>query len=268
VELTAAGHTFLPGARRTLAEAAGALARARDARASEGGPLIVALSVPELRSSTLERVLAIYRRSLPEVRVHVEAMGASAQWDGLHRRAIDVGVAYTATPQEHHGLTAIPLFEDVVEGVVVSSSHRLARRKTAKLHELTRERLIMMDREINPDAYDLLFRGFHRVGFVPRELTTDDRMAENTAPTLALVAAGHGWTMVPKSLRRALPHSVRYIPLDDFAVPITLEIMHRIDDRSIRTRTLVRIAREIGTAMARRSDLVRERPAASAKAAG
>ena len=97
----------------------------------------------------------------------------------------------------------------------------------------------------------------------------DDRLAENTAPTIALVAAGHGWTLVPNSVRAALPRSVRYIPLADFALPLTLEIMHRTDDRSIRTRTFVRIARFHGAVLARRSELVRERPAAaSARQAG
>ena len=268
VALTPAGQKFLPGARRALAEAAGAIARARDARASEGGPLVVAVAVPELRESALESVLAAYRRVLPAVRVHVEAMGASTQWDALTRRVVDVGVAYAAAPIEHRRLARIPLFEDVISGVVVSSRHRLARRKTVLLHDLGRERLIMLDRVINPEVYDLIVRGFHMAGFVPREFTTDDRLAENAAPTMALVAAGHGWTMVPNSIRRALPKSVRYIPLADFAVPFTLEIMHRIDDRSIRTRTFVRIARQKCAVLVRRSELVRGRPAARAHAAG
>jgi DNA-binding transcriptional LysR family regulator len=259
---------FLPGARRTLGEAAGALARARDARSGEGGPLIVAVSTPELRASTLQRMLTLYRRALPEVRVYVEAMGASTQWDGLRRRTVDVGVAYAGGPRELHGLTTTPLFEDVVAGVVVSSTSRLARRKSVSLRELSRDRLILPDRETNPEAFDRVFRAFHVVGFVPHELTTDDRLAENTAPTMALVAAGHGWTLIPRSVRRALPRSVRYVPLIDFAVPMTLEILHRADDRSIRTRTFVRIARQLGEKLARRSELVRDRPAASARVAG
>jgi len=269
VELTTAGRGFLPGARRTLAEAAAAIARARDARSSDDGPLVIAVSTPELRGGFLQRVLTSYRSALPAVRVHIEAMGASAQWDALHRRAVDVGLAYSAAPKIHHRLITTPLFDDVIEGVVVSCSHRLARRKRVHLGDLARERLIMVDREVNPEVYDLAFRGFHMVGFVPREITTDDRLAENTAPTIALVAAGHGWTLVPNSVRAALPRSVRYIPLADFALPLTLEIMHRTDDRSIRTRTFVRIARFHGAVLARRSELVRERPAAaSARQAG
>ena len=127
----------------------------------------------------------------------------------------------------------------------------------------------MADREVNPEVYDLVLRGFHMVGFVPREITTNDRLAENTAPTLALVAAGLGWTLITNSLRAALPRSVQYIPLVDFAVPLTLEIMHRADDRSIRTRTFVRIARHHGAVLERRSELVRERPVvAGARHAG
>jgi DNA-binding transcriptional LysR family regulator len=106
------------------------------------------------------------------------------------------------------------------------------------------------------------------VGFTPREVTTDDTMATNTAPTTTLVAAGHGWTMIPSSVRRAMPPAVRYIPLSDFAVPITLEVMRRVDDQSIRTRTFIRISRQIGAMISRRSELVRERPAATAQAAG
>jgi DNA-binding transcriptional LysR family regulator len=272
VELTPAGRSFLPDARRTLAEAAGAIARAKDARSSEGGPLVVAVSVPELRETSLERVLMTYRRALPAVQVHIEAMGASAQWDALHRRAIDVGVAYTVTANERHRLTTVPLYDDAIAGVVVSAKHRLARRKSVRLHELSRERLIMIDRAINPEVHDLILRGFHMVGFVPHEFTTDDRIAENSAPTMALVAAGHAWTMLPNSVRRALPSSVQYIPLADFAVPVTLQIMHRLDDRSTRTRTFVRIACQKSEMLARQSDRLSDRatkrPAARARKTG
>ena len=55
VRLTPGGENFLPGARRALAEAAGAIARARDARASTDGPLVIAVSVPELRGRIMRR---------------------------------------------------------------------------------------------------------------------------------------------------------------------------------------------------------------------
>lgn len=271
VELTGAGRSFLPDARRTLAEAAGAIARAKDARSSEGGPLVVAVSMPEMRETSLERVLSAYRRAMPAVQVHIEAMGASAQWDALHRRAIDVGVAYTVTSKERHHLATIPLYDDTIAGVIVTAKHRLARRKSVRLHELGRERLIMIDRAINPEVHDMILRGFHMVGFVPHEFTIDDHIAENTAPTMALVAAGHAWTMLPNSVRHAVPSSVQYIPLADFAVPLTLQIMHRVDDRSARTRTFVRIARRLSEILARQSDRVgdpaRKRPAARARTA-
>ena len=102
VELTTAGRSFLPGARRTLAEAAAAIARARDARSSDDGPLVSAVSAPELRGGILQRILSSYHSALPDVRVHIEAMGASTQWEALHRRAVDVGLAYTTSTKVHH----------------------------------------------------------------------------------------------------------------------------------------------------------------------
>jgi DNA-binding transcriptional LysR family regulator len=250
VRLTPGGESFLPGARRALAEAAGAIARARDARASVDGPLIIAVSAPELRGRVLRRILAAYRRALPDVRVHIEAMGASAQWEALTRRAIDVGLAYTAKPGERpNGLVATPLLDDAFAGVAVSSKHRLARRKEVRLRELAHDRLILGDRMINPDVHDLLFRAFNLVGFVPRELTFDPKLAVNTAPTMVLVGAGQDWSLVPDSIRGELSAGVRYIPLADFAVPVTLQFLHRADDHSIRIRTFVRIARQLATTM-------------------
>lgn len=163
---------------------------------------------------------------------------------------------------------ATPLFEDIITGIIVSKTHRLARRQHVRLGEMAHERLIMADRVINPEVYDLILRAFHMVGFTSTAFTTDDTMATNTAPTTTLVAAGHGWTLIPSSVRRAMPPAVRYIPLSDFAVPVTLQVMRRIDDRSIRTRTFVRISRQIGALISRRSEMVRDRPAATEQVAG
>jgi DNA-binding transcriptional LysR family regulator len=258
----------MPGARRALAEAAGAIARARDARSSGDGPLVVAVSAPELRGTLLRRILVAYRRALPYVRVHIEAMGASAQWDVLHRRVIDVGLAYSANRIEQHRLVATPILEDAFAGIVVSADHRLARRKQVFLHELAKERLILPDPAINPEINDLFLRAFHMVGFVPQEFATDPKIAVNTAPTTRLVASGHAWGLAPTSTRRELPDDVRYVRLADFAVPVTLVARHRADDRSIRVRTFVRIARQVGAAFSRRPALASRRHAASARLAG
>jgi DNA-binding transcriptional LysR family regulator len=268
VRLTPGGRNFLPGARRALSEAAGAIARARDARSTGDGPLIIAVSAPELRGPLLRRILVAYRHALPDLRVHIEAMGAAAQWDALHRRAVDVGLAYSGNTHEHLRLVATPILQDAFDGIVVSAKSRFARRKQVHLRELAHERLILPDRVINPEVHDLVIRAFHMVGFVPREFVTDPKMAVNSAPATTLVAAGHGWGLAPSSTRYELPVDVRYVRLADFAVPVTLQVMHRVDDRSIRVRTLVRIARQVGAALSGRPASAAHRHAASARVAG
>jgi hypothetical protein len=217
----------------------------------------------------MRRILTAYRRALPDVRVHIEAMGASAQWEALIRRAVDVGLAYTAKPDEHHPrLVATPLLDDAFAGVAISSKHRLARRKEVRLRELAHDRLILADRMTNPDVYDLLFRAFNLVGFVPRELTFDPKIAVNTAPTMVLVGAGQGWSLVTDSVRGELSAGIRYIPLADFAVPVNLQFLHRADDHSIRVRTFVRIARQLATTMSQRPAVASRLRTASHRRAG
>src|ERR1700739_3900284 len=78
VRMTRAGTRFMEGARRTLAEATAAIARARDARASGEGPLVVGVANPELRPAWIRSALQLYRKACPKVAVHLEAMASIA----------------------------------------------------------------------------------------------------------------------------------------------------------------------------------------------
>jgi DNA-binding transcriptional LysR family regulator len=245
VALTPGGRRFAEGARRTLAEATAAVARARDARASEDGPLVVGVVNPELRPAWINRGLKRYRTAAPKVAVHLESMSSIAMVEAVVTRAIDAGIGYAPlTPRP--GVIVSPIADDEMAGVIVARGYRLARRKHVAISELARYPFLWYDRSTQPAVFDRIFAAFQQVGFRPRLVPALGEVDLNATPALSLVASGYGWTLAPSMARAALPPTVRYVALSDVAIPLEIQGVVRADDRSTRIRLFRRLVRGNG----------------------
>ena len=244
VRLTAGGKRFLDGARRTLDEANAAIARARDARQSADGPLVIGVVNPELRPALLQRALRRYRRAMPAVAVHMESMLSIAMPDALRSRAIDVAIGHAITAPTP-AVTLTPIADDAMAGIIVAREHPLGRRRRVSILELARYSFLWFDRAMHPALFDRIFAAFHQVGFTPRYVPAIGPAGQNAAPALALVASGYGWALLPTTARAALPPTLRYIPLTDLSIPLSIDFLTRSDDRSARTRAFATIVRDI-----------------------
>ena len=240
VHLTQAGTRFMEGARRTLAEATAAIARARDARESAEGPLVVGVVNPELRPAWIRTVLGQYRKAAPKVAVHLESMASIAMVEATLVRAIDAGIGYAMLPARS-GVSVETVTEDHMSGVIVAHDHPLARRAKISAIDLEPYDFMWYDRAVHPTMFDRILAAFHQVGFTPRLVPAVGQVDVSSATAFALVSSGYGWALLPTMARPALPPTLRYVALSDIAIPLETQLISRADDRSTRTRTFRRI---------------------------
>jgi DNA-binding transcriptional LysR family regulator len=244
VKLTRGGQRFLSGARRTLSEATAAIARAKDARDSTEGPLVVGVVNPELRPAWIRTALERYRKAAPNVAVHLESMASIAMSEATLARAIDVGLGYAMLPASA-GVTVETVTEDEMAGVIIARGHKLARRRRISVFELEPYEFMWYDRAVHPTMFDRIFGAFHRVGFTPHLVPAIGQVDANSATAFALVSSGYGWALLPTTARLALPATLRYVALTDIAIPLETQLIARTDDRSTRSRVFRRIVQDL-----------------------
>jgi len=244
VRLTRGGQRFLEGARRTLSEATAAIARARDARESSDGPLVVGVVNPELRPAWIRTALERYRRAAPKVAVHLESMASIAMAEATLSRAIDIGIGYAMLPASS-GVTVATVTEDAMAGVIVAREHRLARRRRISVFDLEPYEFLWYDRAVHPTMFDRILGAFRQVGFTPRLVPAIGQVDANSATAFALVSSGYGWALLPTTARPALPPTLRYLSLTDVAIPLETHLITRADDRSTRSRVFRRIVQSL-----------------------
>jgi len=238
VQLTPGGERFMEGARRTLAEAAAAITRARDARDTAEGPLIIGLVSIELRQHWTVTALVRYRKEMPHVAVHLEAMASIAMVEAVTTRAIDAAIGHDillAAP----GAVVDTIAEDQLAGVIVARGHPFARRRTISIFDLEPYDFLFHDRPVHPTMFERVFSAFQQIGFTPRFVPALGGPDLDAA--IPLVSSGYGWTLLPTTARPILPSTLQYLPLSDLAIPLEMQLITRSDDRSVRIRVFRRI---------------------------
>jgi DNA-binding transcriptional LysR family regulator len=201
VRLTEAGAALLPHARLVVAEAERGRRAVTSARA--GGRHLALGAVP---SAALGFVPSVLRRLVdpppwtmltgltPRLVAHVAA------------GELDLAVITDSPP----GLPSAPgvltrhLFDDVM-GVVLPADHRLAHRRRVSIALLADEMWI----EDNPGSEALL----HDLAARHQIAVRVDRAGSDLMTKIALVAAGHGVALAPRTLTPALRADVRFVAL-------------------------------------------------------
>ena len=121
------------------------------------------------------------------IEVECRDIFSSPQNDAIQRGIIDVG--FLRPPVDQMNLDCELLFEEEFV-VVLSRSHRLARRRSVKLKDVAQEPLILFDRSFSSGLYDKIMGLYSRQGFSPH-LTITHVEAHEEAGAI-MVASGKG----------------------------------------------------------------------------
>lgn len=208
--LTEAGHAIIDDLRASLAYGDVALARARAIGTGEGGELTIGF-VSHAVYEVLPRALRRFRAAHPQVRFVLREMSNAEQVEALERGRIDIALLHppvSVNARVHElklGAEAMiaalpagfPAADDGLVSLADLASHGLVWFPEQQVSGLRNEML------------SAIRSAGHHVAVVQE--------ANRTLTVLAAVAAGLGWSLLPRSVRALRHEGVRYAEVRDGA---------------------------------------------------
>lgn len=223
VRLTPAGRVFLAEIKELNGLIARSVTAARAAAAGQHGTLRLSFIEAAAWQGLLPDAIRRFRAEYPGIELALLSMPTADQLAALRQRQTDAALVYNAEPADD--ITAVRLVDHpAVLAVPVESP--LAQRQSLTLADLAGERLIGFQRRASPKFFDDIHAAFRAAGVMPRYVV--ELMAETEI--LALVSAGAGCALANQQQVWRPPHGVRFLPVRDLNVSLTLGLVHRRGD--------------------------------------
>lgn len=209
VELTDAGYVLLAEARTLLDRLNGAVELTRQAGEGRRGRLALGLTSSSSFHPFVPEVFHAFREAFPDVTLALEENGSGELLRGLREGRLHVAfVRSRVAGARGIGVHCI-LEEEMV--VALPMGHALAPThpeddQELPLEALASETFVLYRRPSGSGLYDAIIAACSRAGFSPNI----GQEAPVTVPTLNLVAAGLGVSIIPVSLRRQPIEGVAY----------------------------------------------------------
>jgi DNA-binding transcriptional LysR family regulator len=218
VALTSVGRSFLPQARRLLAELTAAFVELRETAQAQRGSVTIAC-VPTAGIQYLPRILQEYSARHPENRVVILDHASRGVADAVLQREAEFGIQIAGP--HHPELVSAPLLEDRFV-LICRRDHPLARRARISWKELAGHPLILagevsgnrplLDEALRPQTMAL--RSFYEV--------------QRSSTAVGLVAEGVGAAVVPSlALQKGAYPAIRVVALTHPVVSRTLVLITR-----------------------------------------
>jgi DNA-binding transcriptional LysR family regulator len=218
VELTAAGQTLLPSARRILDMCTKTELDVRRVSSGDVGSIVIGYTAIAGQSA-LPVILRLARDHMPGVSLVLREAVSTDQLDALSRGAIDIGLLRPIVARA--GVQTRPLLADRLVAAL-PEGHELATGKGVLLRELDGLPLMMYSTAEARYFHDLVMRLYESAGAHP--LVT--QFASQVPALLAFVAAGLGLTLVPASAMDFAPTGVVF---EELVGPAGLADLNRAD---------------------------------------
>lgn len=238
--LTPAGEVALTSARHVLRQVDAVVERARGSSRGVAGRCVLCAGDRALASGLVGRIVGRVRESYPAIELVVIEGALLRQFQALRLGDADIGIGGPPAPAAYPDLASETVDVDIMDAVVVASSHRLARRKRVALCDLADETFLIWSDESDPELRRRLREEFARIGFQPAAT----RELDNIFSITTGVVAGQGWTFVFSDQRGLVPSGVEMIPVSDIRIPLPHAIVWRADERRPVVRTVMDVVRE------------------------
>lgn len=195
--------------------------------------------VPTLLYGALPKVIQKFMAAHPELDVVLTELTSIQQVEALRAGRIDVGLG--RVPIEADGLLTTVIEEEPLVAVLPASSD-LAKLKRVSLEVLASQTIILYPAQPRPSFADQVLSHFRNRGF-PIQSTYETNGLQTA---LGMVAAGIGFSLVPRSVQQFRREDIVYRPISDTGIFSPVLMTTRIDDQS---KDLVSLCTEIRTAM-------------------
>lgn len=219
VEMTAAGRSLLPSARRVLDLAAKMAVDVRRVASGAAGTLTVAYTAMAAQSA-LPLLLRRAAEHMPDVSLTLRELVTTDQMDELVKGTVDLGLLRPLVARP--GILTRQIMSERMVAALPADSRLAQKTGPVSLLELDRERLLMYSPTEARYFHDLLLRLFAASGSQPVVI----QYASQVPALLALVQAGLGLTLVPASAQHFAPRGVVFRDLDSRSPADSLNSVH------------------------------------------
>lgn len=238
VQLTVAGRLTLEQAIRTLEQAERTATVARKAGRGEQGSVEIGFVGSAALSGMLSKIISDYRKTNPDVELHLHELDITQQVEDVYNGRIDVGFIRPPVPRWPDGVTSLMLWREPII-VALPKGHPLSRRHAVPIAALADESFIATHFQEGV--------GFHaqvaaicRAGHLVPRITQRGRQF---AAIASLVGAGLGVAFVPDSLRNLRFPNVVYRPLAGAKGVTDLALVFRKSEQAPAVVSLINKAR-------------------------
>lgn len=206
VRLTAAGHAFLPHARRMLEELDLAQRAARATGDHVYGNVVIGFS-GALNHRTLPPLTRAVRQRYPDIDITLHSGQLSSDsLDQVERGTYDL--AFVGLPARRSGVALRRITSEPL-GAVLPVDHRLSEATVLTLSALADDPFVAMPGDSGSSVREAMVAACTAAGFRPRiEQTVIDPYS-----VLSMVAGGVGVSLMPTCMREILPADTRFVPL-------------------------------------------------------
>ena len=223
VRLTPAGTVLLRESSLLLEQWEEAMRRVRRTAAGEEGELRLGYIGPPTQPFP-GRLLRDYRQRYPRVAIHLEERTPERVWEMVAKGRLSAAITRPVVAHEALGLRTVVLDEERL-GIVVPTTHPLAKRRSVSWTVLAREPLIVLARREGMSLHDAVIAGCRRAGVTPRLAHTPSLIGT----VMSYVEAHAGIGVVTESV---VPHTptLRFLLLKPIqCVPLVL-VWHEDED--------------------------------------
>jgi DNA-binding transcriptional LysR family regulator len=240
VELTQAGGMFLAEARniRYLMDQA----IERTVRAGQGklGRLDIGIFGTGI-FSVIPELLHLFRVTHPGVRVVLHTMSKGEQIEALRQRRITIG--FHRMPLPHPDIENSLIIQEPLY-LALNEDHPLNKQESISFKELESHPLVLFPTGDRPNFVDKIIELCGAMGFMP----DISQVVGDAVTGVALVSAGLGITIVPKSVTTLRIPKVVYRPFEStFPAYVDLSSVHRKDDSSAILRAFLAVIENFRT---------------------
>jgi DNA-binding transcriptional LysR family regulator len=237
VELTDAGHSFVPQVARILADVRNAVVIAKRAAVGEVGHVRVGFTESASFNPLVTATFRNFQVSYPEVELSLEESPSTVLATALREGRIDA--AFVRPPLRTGEGIALHLIDEEEMVVAIPSNHPLAQRPDLDIRDLAEETFVLYPRTERPGLADTVIAACEKAGFAPKVKQYTPQLSS----TINLVAASLGISIVPRSMRGLQPEAVTYKRLRDPKLTALLGVAHRTGEVSAPVLRFVETAR-------------------------
>ena len=188
VSLTAAGHTFVAGARKTLKCALQTVEMAQKASREYRGELRIA-NVGLLCPSILAQLISGFRERYPKIEVSILQQNNFKWVEGAQKRA-ELGIGYLPAESASRPVGALrsSVIVTAPVGIAVAATVERDHRGPAKLADFAREPFLVLDPKYAPGYLEWTRSIFLQTGFKPVKTI----LVDSAEALFTLIGAGVG----------------------------------------------------------------------------